>query len=122
MFVALMALAPVILVGYSAHYVQRQAIEFWGDAYDPETAQHIFDDWLLQWILPEGGPLMDARFAGCFETAAPLVPVRQSATGKIEALCRFESPPLVSRVRFDDPEVERAIRQLFAEASNVTPR
>jgi len=105
-------MALVLIYGAAQH--QRAAEAFWGKLYSPAQWNDVFADWRLRWLLPKGGPIMDAKLAGCPDAPLPLVPVRITADGEPEALCGFG--PSEKIVRPDlDPEIHATIVKVLHE-------
>lgn len=101
--------SAAIGVVLSAYSYQKVASEFWQEYPHPQKQFPRNFPFLLEYIIPDGGPLIAADFqAVCQGTSIPLVPFRYVGGGEIDLLCG-QSLDTIHRVKVKDPELVEVI-------------
>ena len=91
---------------------------FWGDQFKPDSSSvKLYDEFPLSLIIPEGGPLANPHFFKvCSNVQWPLVPVRQVAADKFEALCGFGSETNIELYTVEDEQLKELLLKNWNEA------
>ncbi len=127
---ALKVIATVIFVligiffitGYiGGKTLQANAEAFWGDRFDPNDNQILFDDYAVRWFTPYGGPAVNPYFIPDCDVHpfTALVPLRESLADEDqwEALCgiNFDTVRVfnLADIKTSHPDLAEAVEEAF---------
>ncbi|WP_020405865.1 hypothetical protein [Hahella ganghwensis] len=123
------AVLVAVLVGtgyFAGKKLQANAVAFWGDRYDVTEPRIPFNNFLVRWFTPTGGPGINPSFLDSCKVhpATALAPIRESLSKpeQWEALCGEDMDTVVpfslSDIADGDGEMQKEIREAFKVVMN----
>lgn len=123
-------LSVLIVAGYIYHagkQYQQEAINFWGEQYQPDAISTQIDwGFIGNRVIPRGGPIISPEFAGvCPNTPLPVVPLKIGPDGRGYVLCGIASNAVATSFDVNDiqdEELRNTLKKMFEEEYKKTDK